>query len=170
MKDILVMLGHWQLDVNNARQQVYRAPTPRERERWHALWLLVRGWSAAHGAEALGRDAHTTPTGSRASTRGSDRPGFRTERRCRRPVRSMLPVIAHVAIMLIARHSLPSNLRNASDRVIRFGRIGCGIANVSRRGLLWCLSSRRSVAGSKLSQRLVQQHGDGNTGLLADGI
>jgi hypothetical protein len=22
---------------------MYRAPTPRERERWHALWLLARG-------------------------------------------------------------------------------------------------------------------------------
>jgi transposase len=38
---------------------VYRAPTPRERERWHALWLLSRGWSAAQVAEALERDAHT---------------------------------------------------------------------------------------------------------------
>ena len=32
---------------------------PRERERWHALWLLVQGWTAVAVAEALGRDAHT---------------------------------------------------------------------------------------------------------------
>ena len=28
-------------------------------ERWHALWLLTQGWTAAAVAEALGRDAHT---------------------------------------------------------------------------------------------------------------
>ena len=59
MNDILVMLGRWQLDVTKVRDQVYRAPTPRERERWHALWLLAQGWSAAQAAKALGRDAHT---------------------------------------------------------------------------------------------------------------
>ena len=59
MDDMLVMLGRWQLDANAVRDQVYRAPTPRERERWHALWLLARGWSAAQVADALGRDAHT---------------------------------------------------------------------------------------------------------------
>ena len=37
MDDILAVLGHWQLDVNQVREQVYRAPTARERERWHAL-------------------------------------------------------------------------------------------------------------------------------------
>jgi len=59
MNDVLVMFGRWRVDVNQARDWVYRAPTPRERERWHALWLLARGWSAAQVAEALGRDAHT---------------------------------------------------------------------------------------------------------------
>jgi hypothetical protein len=38
---------------------MYRAPTPRERERWHALWLLVQGWSAAAIARAFERDPHT---------------------------------------------------------------------------------------------------------------
>lgn len=59
MNDILVTLGHWQLDVKLVREQVYRALTPRERERWHAIWLLARGWSAAQVAEALDREAHT---------------------------------------------------------------------------------------------------------------
>ena len=59
MNDITVMLGHWQLDVNQVRDRVYLAPTPRERERWHALWLLARGWSVAQVAEALQRDART---------------------------------------------------------------------------------------------------------------
>ena len=41
MNNILELLGRWQLDVKQVRDQVYRAPTPRERERWHALRLLA---------------------------------------------------------------------------------------------------------------------------------
>ena len=59
MRDVLTTLGEWQLDVNAVRERMYRAPTPRERERWHAIWLLARGWSAAQVGEALERDAHT---------------------------------------------------------------------------------------------------------------
>jgi transposase len=59
MNDVLMLLDRWQLDVNAVRERVYRAPTPRERERWHALWLLARGWTAVQVAEALGREAHT---------------------------------------------------------------------------------------------------------------
>jgi hypothetical protein len=53
------LLERWKLDVRRVREQMDRAPTPRERERWHALWLLARGWSAAQVAEALERDPHT---------------------------------------------------------------------------------------------------------------
>ena len=59
MNDILVALGRWRLDVKGVRERMYGAPTPRERERWHAVWLLARGWSAAQVAEVLERDAHT---------------------------------------------------------------------------------------------------------------
>jgi transposase len=59
MNTVLVTLGHWHLDLKDVREQLYRAPTPRERERWHAIWLLAQGWSAAQVAEALARDAHT---------------------------------------------------------------------------------------------------------------
>ncbi len=52
-------LSRWQLDVAAVRMRMYRAPTPRERERWHALWLAAQGWSATRVAEALGRDPHT---------------------------------------------------------------------------------------------------------------
>ncbi len=41
------------------RERMYRAPTPRERERWHALWLLAQGWSANKVADLLERDPHT---------------------------------------------------------------------------------------------------------------
>jgi transposase len=52
-------LARWGLEVRQVRQRMYRAPTPRERERWHALWRLAQGWSAATVAELLERDAHT---------------------------------------------------------------------------------------------------------------
>ena len=53
------LLERWKLDLREVRERMYRASTPRERERWHALWLVARGWSAARVAEALERDAHT---------------------------------------------------------------------------------------------------------------
>jgi transposase len=52
-------LSQWQVDAAAVREQMYRAPTPRERERWHALWLALQGWSTARVATALGRDPHT---------------------------------------------------------------------------------------------------------------
>jgi transposase len=59
MSDLLDVLAGWDLDVRQVRERMYRAPTPRERERWHALWLLAQGWSAANVAAMLDRDAHT---------------------------------------------------------------------------------------------------------------
>ena len=53
------LLERWKLDLREVRERMYRASTPRERERWHALWLVARGWSAAQVAEALERDPHT---------------------------------------------------------------------------------------------------------------
>jgi transposase len=53
------VLSRWQVDAATVREQMYRAATPRERERWHALWLALQGWSRARVARALGRDPHT---------------------------------------------------------------------------------------------------------------
>ena len=53
------LLSAWGLEPAIARDQMYRAPTARERERWHAIWLLSQGWSQARVARALGRDPHT---------------------------------------------------------------------------------------------------------------
>jgi transposase len=53
------LLAVWNLDVGQVRQRLYEAPHPRERERWHALWLLAQGWTQAQTAQALGHDAHT---------------------------------------------------------------------------------------------------------------
>ena len=59
MNEMLDLFKHWQLDIRQVREEMYRAPTPRERERWHALWLIARGWSPGQVAEALERDPHT---------------------------------------------------------------------------------------------------------------
>jgi transposase len=59
MNEMLEMLQTWELDTKAVWERMYDAPTPRERERWHAMWLLVQGWSAAQVAETLERDAHT---------------------------------------------------------------------------------------------------------------
>jgi transposase len=59
MDDVVEVLKQWKLDLGAVRQQMYRAATPRERERWHAVWLLAGGWTAAQVAEALERDPHT---------------------------------------------------------------------------------------------------------------
>lgn len=59
MAEIAAVLAHWRLDMRHVRERMYRAPTPRERGRWHALWLLAQGWSASKVAELLERDAHT---------------------------------------------------------------------------------------------------------------
>ena len=37
MADIAAVLARWEFDVRQVRERMYRAPRPRERERWHAL-------------------------------------------------------------------------------------------------------------------------------------
>ncbi len=59
MAEIVGALTRWGLDARQVRDRMYRAPTPRERERWHALWLLAQGWSANKVADVLEREAHT---------------------------------------------------------------------------------------------------------------
>lgn len=59
MNELEKVLGTWQMDVKAVRERMYGAPTARERERWHAMWLMARGMSATQVGEALERDAHT---------------------------------------------------------------------------------------------------------------
>jgi transposase len=59
MIEMMALLQQWKLDLRQVREQMYRAPTPRERERWHALWLLARGANEQQVAEDLERDPHT---------------------------------------------------------------------------------------------------------------
>jgi hypothetical protein len=59
MDDVVALLGRWGLAARDVRERMYRAPTPRERARWHALWLLAQGWSANKVAALLERAPHT---------------------------------------------------------------------------------------------------------------
>jgi transposase len=59
MNEMQKVLEKWELDLKAVRERMYGAPTARERERWHAMWLIAQGWSAAQVATALERDAHT---------------------------------------------------------------------------------------------------------------
>ena len=59
MGEIDRFLEQWEMDAPGVHQRLILAPTPRERERWHAIWLLSQGWSAADTAVALRRDSHT---------------------------------------------------------------------------------------------------------------
>ena len=60
VKEIERFLEQWQMDTPDLRRRLLPAPTPRECERWYALWLLAQGWTAPATAEALERDPHTT--------------------------------------------------------------------------------------------------------------
>ena len=68
MADVNELLKRWQLDMRAVREQAYRAPTPRERERWHALWLrgqpaLVDSTSPRLGEKATYYSAVCLETG-----------------------------------------------------------------------------------------------------------
>ncbi len=52
-------LEQWEMNARDLHRRMILAPTPRERERWHAVWLLAQGWTASTVAEALERDLHT---------------------------------------------------------------------------------------------------------------
>ena len=52
------------------------APTPGERERWQAIWLLAQGWTASATADALGRDPHTIGRWVSAFGEGGPGPWF----------------------------------------------------------------------------------------------
>ena len=63
-------LEQWQMDARDLHRRLILAPTPRERERWHAIWLLAQGWTASGTAQALGRDPYTGLPGPLAVHRG----------------------------------------------------------------------------------------------------
>ena len=59
VREIDRFLEQWQIGIRDLHRRTILAPTPKERDRWHATWLLVQGWTASATAEALDRDPHT---------------------------------------------------------------------------------------------------------------
>ena len=59
VREIKQSLEQWQMGVKDLRRRMILAPTPRERQRWQAVWLLAQGWTASATAEALERGPHT---------------------------------------------------------------------------------------------------------------
>ena len=47
------------MGAKDLRRRIILGLTPREREPWHAIWLLAQDWSASDTAGALRRDPHT---------------------------------------------------------------------------------------------------------------
>ena len=59
VREIDRFLKQWSMDARDLHRRLILPPTPRERERWHAIWLLAQGWTASSTAQALGRDPNT---------------------------------------------------------------------------------------------------------------
>ena len=59
VREIERFLEQWQMGIRGWHGRTILALTPRERERWQAIWLLAQGWTASVTAEALERDPHT---------------------------------------------------------------------------------------------------------------
>ena len=38
-------LEQWDMGIKDLHRRLILVPTTRERERWHALWLLAQGWT-----------------------------------------------------------------------------------------------------------------------------
>ena len=59
VREIDRFLEQWEMNAKDLHRRMILAPTPRERERWHAIWLPAQGWTASATAEALERNPHT---------------------------------------------------------------------------------------------------------------
>ena len=85
MDEMGALLERWRTDEAEARRRMYRAPTPRERERWHALWLLAqslpraatRGLDGRGGSPGVGQGCpHHWPMDHGICGRRSEGAGF----------------------------------------------------------------------------------------------
>ena len=68
-------LEQWQMGIRDLHRRTIMAPTPRERERWQAIWLLAQGWTAAATAGGAGTGPpHHRTMGVGPSARAGLRP------------------------------------------------------------------------------------------------
>ncbi len=54
MDELAAVLTRWRLDRRQVRDRMYRAPAPRERERWHGAGVAGAGLVGDHGRGAAG--------------------------------------------------------------------------------------------------------------------
>ena len=73
MMEMGVLLERWRMDEAEVQTADVSGSDARERERWHALWLLARGWTAAAVARRWERDAHTIGQWAEAFSEGGPR-------------------------------------------------------------------------------------------------
>ena len=77
MTEMRALLERWRMDEAEVRRRMYRAPTPREREHWHAVWLLAQGWRAAAVGAGVGTGCpYRWPMGHGIRRRWSQSTGF----------------------------------------------------------------------------------------------
>ena len=58
-REIYRDLEQWEMDAKALHRRMILAATPRERERWHAVWLLAQGWTGrGHGGGAGAGSPH----------------------------------------------------------------------------------------------------------------
>ena len=67
-------LEQWEMDAKALRRRMILAPTPRERERWYAVWLLAQGWTAARRRRRWSGTRTPSAGGRRPSAREGLRP------------------------------------------------------------------------------------------------
>ena len=61
VRDIDRILQQWEMNARDLHRRMILAPTPRERERWHAVWLLAQGCTASAPAVVHNVIALDTP-------------------------------------------------------------------------------------------------------------
>ena len=120
------LLEQWEMGVKDVHRRVILAPTPRERERWHAVWLLAQGWTASAVAEALERDPHTI--GRWAAAFGEGGP----------------------AALIFEQTGVPPALGEAQQAVLK-GAVGIELANWYWKGVRQFVRDRFSIGLSRSS-------------------
>ena len=71
VREIERCLEQWEMNAKDVHRRMILAPTPRERERWHAVWLLGAGLdSSGHGGGAGAGPPHHRTMGLAAFGEG----------------------------------------------------------------------------------------------------
>ena len=81
LREIDRFLEHWQMDARDLHRRLILAPAPRERERWHAIWLLAQRMDGFEYGAGLGTGpAHHREMGRRLWRGRACRLDFRAAR------------------------------------------------------------------------------------------